>query len=82
MVTLDFYLDRPRTHHRPDGTLAAAAVMAWPKAPDLDKLCRSTLDALKAGHLLEDDAQVVELHTSKRYGPKGGCAVGVWPVVP
>ncbi len=35
--------------------------------PDLDKLCRSTLDAL-TGILLFDDAQVAEISTSKIYG--------------
>jgi Holliday junction resolvase RusA-like endonuclease len=35
--------------------------------PDVDKLVRATFDAL-TGALYEDDAQVVELTTSKNYG--------------
>ena len=34
--------------------------------PDIDKLCRSTLDAL-TGVLYVDDAQIVELHVRKEY---------------
>lgn len=35
--------------------------------PDIDKLCRSTLDAL-TGVLFRDDAQVVEVVARKQYG--------------
>ena len=34
--------------------------------PDIDKLCRSTLDAL-TGILYADDAQIVEMHVRKEY---------------
>lgn len=37
------------------------------RKPDLDKLARSSLDAL-TGTLLKDDAQVIDLHVTKRYG--------------
>ncbi len=39
--------------------------------PDIDKMCRSTLDAL-TGVLFVDDGQVVELHAKKVYadGPE------------
>ncbi|MEN9885676.1 MAG: Xanthomonas citri phage [Pseudomonadota bacterium] len=34
---------------------------AWPlRSPDLDKLCRSTLDALTTSGLIADDARIVE----------------------
>jgi Holliday junction resolvase RusA-like endonuclease len=35
--------------------------------PDLDKLTRSTLDALKTAGVYEDDGRVVDLCVSKRY---------------
>jgi Holliday junction resolvase RusA-like endonuclease len=41
-------------------------VLHHTKKPDLDKLVRSTKDALK-GVLYHDDAQVVKLHAEKRY---------------
>lgn len=38
--------------------------------PDIDKLCRATLDAL-TGIAYKDDSQVTALPTYKRYHPKG-----------
>ena len=43
--------------------------LPWEK-PDIDKLTRSTLDAL-TGVLYEDDARVVDLHVRKRYAAAG-----------
>ena len=39
--------------------------------PDLDKLCRSTLDALTTSQVVANDAQVCDLTVSKRYGTPG-----------
>ena len=44
--------------------------------PDLDKLLRSILDGL-TGIAYHDDAQVVEIHTKKRYGETPGVEVSV-----
>lgn len=58
-VDIEFYLHRPpsapRTRHRPD------------VKPDLDKLVRSTLDALTESGAITDDARVVEINASKHY---------------
>ena len=35
--------------------------------PDIDKLARCALDAL-TGIVFRDDAQIVDLHATKRYG--------------
>jgi crossover junction endodeoxyribonuclease RusA len=35
------------------------------KQPDIDKLCRSTLDALVASEIIEDDSRVVRLVATK-----------------
>jgi Holliday junction resolvase RusA-like endonuclease len=38
----------------------------WPdRKPDIDKLCRSTLDGLVEGGVIEDDARVVRLSCAK-----------------
>ena len=59
-VSLDFYLDRPKylkpDQHKP-----------YTKTPDLDKLCRAVLDALKIAGVLHDDAQVDDLRATKAY---------------
>jgi Holliday junction resolvase RusA-like endonuclease len=43
------------------------------KKPDLDKLARGSLDAMK-GVLWTDDSQVIELHVKKRYALMQPCA--------
>lgn len=82
-------------HGRPqplDGPVAARLVfflrkpISTPKKvvqplrkPDLDKLVRSTFDALK-GVIWADDARVVSLHAEKRYAAPGeptGCRITV-----
>ena len=56
---------RPKGHFGRRGLLPSAPrVMA--KRPDLDKLCRSTLDGLQ-GALLREDSQVCRLACEKRY---------------
>jgi crossover junction endodeoxyribonuclease RusA len=58
-VQCDFYLKRPKGH-----------LKKWthpPTKPDIDKLCRATLDAL-TGILFADDGQVVGLKAVKHYG--------------
>ena len=50
------------------------------KKPDIDKLARSTLDALVTAGLLPDDAEVWSLTAEKRYAAPGeatGCLVEV-----
>lgn len=57
-LTIVFYLPRPKSAKQ-----GAAAV----KRPDLDKLIRSTCDALTTAAAYRDDSQVVELVASKVY---------------
>lgn len=59
-VGLDFYLDRPKY-------LKPEVVKPYTKTPDLDKLCRAVLDALKIAGVLHDDAQVDDLRATKAY---------------
>lgn len=58
-VEVEFYLHRPpsapKSRTRPD------------VKPDLDKLLRSTLDALTESGAIADDARVVEVVASKHY---------------
>lgn len=74
-VQVEFYFPRPKNHY---GTGRNAQKLK-PSAPkfvtssskgDLDKLCRSTLDALaqkSGGLVLSDDSIVVSLYAIKRY---------------
>lgn len=62
-LELTFGLPKPKS--------APKTRRVWPdKRPDLDKLVRAVLDALT--HIVfSDDAQIVELHATKEYGPPG-----------
>ena len=68
-VSLDFWYALPPSAPRKRRHMAVK--------PDLDKLCRSTFDAL-SGILWNDDAQVVELTASKHYGLPERAEIRVW----
>lgn len=70
VVTITFRVTRPTGHFTPKGALRKSAPHYPTKKPDLDKLARSTLDAL-TGSILKDDAQVVSLVAYKRYAKAG-----------
>ena len=61
-----FYLPRPSTHRNARG-LRPGAPKHPAKIPDLDKLLRSTFDALTTAGVWRDDAQVVVVSAAKTY---------------
>ncbi len=78
---VNFYLPRPKSHHRANGNLKASSPLHHIIRPDATKLLRSTEDAL-TGILWRDDAQIVFQKISKKYvaGPdeQGGCDVKIY----
>ena len=66
-VTCTFALPRPASYPK--------RVVDHVRKPDLDKLARAVLDALR-GVLFGDDATVTELHATKGYA-FAGCSPGV-----
>lgn len=56
-ISLEFYFDRPKSFKAAGKTTK----------PDVDKLCRGALDALK-GVVYEDDSQVTDVCMKKRFG--------------
>lgn len=58
-IILDLYFERPASIPKKRTRIVVK--------PDLDKICRSTLDSL-TGILFADDAQVVEISARKHYG--------------
>lgn len=69
-VAVTFYLPRPGYHYgtgRNAGVLKSTAPTHVDKKPDVDKLLRSTLDALTSSGVFRDDAQVAVLTGEKRY---------------
>ena len=81
-VVLEFALQRPVSHLCPRGGALRRGKPILPQGkPDIDKLARSTLDAL-AGIVFGDDSQVVSLAATKRYTAPGeppGCRIEVRP---
>jgi crossover junction endodeoxyribonuclease RusA len=74
-----FRFRRPKGHWNAKGELKPSAPKAITTRPDLDKLCRSTLDAL-TGVLFADDSQVAFLVASKEYclpGELEGCQIEI-----
>ena len=46
--------------------------------PDVDNFLKASLDALN-GIAYDDDAQIIEVNASKKYGPVGGIFVDIKP---
>lgn len=58
-ITLDFWFERPKG--------APKRRRGMTVKPDIDKLVRAVFDAM-TGTLIEDDAQIVDVHARKHYG--------------
>jgi len=86
-VTIAFALPRPGYHFgtgRNAGVLKPNAPMYVEKKPDIDKLTRSTLDALTEARVFKDDAQVAALNLVKGYATdpqKPGAVITVMPLL-
>lgn len=69
-VFVSFRLARPRGHYgtgRNASVVRPSAPLRPAVKPDLDKLLRSTLDALTTSGVIRDDAQVCLLSATKEY---------------
>lgn len=75
-VDITFRFVQPKSHFTSKGKPSSS----WTKYPigrnkgDIDKLCRSTLDAL-TGVLFDDDAQVVYLIAKRQWHKTAGAAI-------
>lgn len=80
VVRLVFRLPRPSSHFGPRGLRDKARLCLPDKRPDLDKLVRSTLDALTTAAVIADDSRVIRITAGKRYtnpDEAPGCLVWV-----
>ena len=78
-LSLYFTFARPQSHYgtgRNAGTLKPAAPHEMLKTPDVDKLERAVLDALK-GVLYVDDKQVFRVRKLKLYGETPGVRIHI-----
>lgn len=83
-VAITFYLPRPKSHYRRDGSLRPDAPVYCTTKPDGDKLLRSTLDGIKAAGVIRDDCLAVMTNHEKRYvdeeNPAPGAFIHIEPV--
>ena len=82
-VVIDFMFPRPNYHYgtgRNAGKLRKNAPDYVGKQPDLDKLIRSINDSITDAGLWKDDAQVVAITATKRYGDTPGALIIVTEV--
>lgn len=76
-IRLTFFFERAQGDYRKDGTLRPSAEMLpRTRGEDLDKLARSTLDAL-AGIVFTNDRRVVDLVLARRFGSPERCEITV-----
>lgn len=66
-LVLDFRLPKPKSVKRDVPSVK----------PDLDKLIRSTCDALTKSKIYQDDALVIAVAASKSYSDKPGCYISI-----
>lgn len=79
-VEATFCLRRPKGHYgtgRNADLLKATAADYVATRPDIDKLSRALLDALKQAGVYRDDGQVAVLIAQKRYANRSGVRVTV-----
>jgi len=65
-LRVTFYLQRPKSHIGVRGIRPSAPLLPN-KVPDLDKLLRSTCDALTDSQVIVDDARIVRIKARKVY---------------
>lgn len=78
VVRMTFWLPRPKSHRKPNGELRANAPLVPGGKPDVDKLQRSTLDALVQAAVITDDARVVTIQARKRYADTNAPGALIW----
>jgi crossover junction endodeoxyribonuclease RusA len=66
-VDVSFYFPRPKGHYRADGSLKESAPFTHSTKPDIDKVLRSTLDALVQAAVIADDSRVQAVEARKLY---------------
>lgn len=79
-AVIEFTFCRPKGHYgtgKNADRIKERAPYFQASKPDLDKLVRSTFDALTESGIWMDDAQVVELVTSKHFDQRHGAIITI-----
>lgn len=78
-VELDFFLPRPKVHHKRDGSVKANSPIWHCKKPDLDNLIKAVTDAITdTQRVWLDDSQICTVSATKTYALNAcGCSVRI-----
>lgn len=78
-VEIAFSFNRPKAHYNRHGILREGVpiYITSRAAGDLDKLLRSTFDALTSAGVWVDDSQVVAVTATKSYAPTAGAHITI-----
>ena len=78
-VELDFFLPRPKAHHKRDGSVKANSPVWHCKKPDLDNLIKAVVDAITdTQRVWLDDSQICQISATKSYALNAsGCSVRI-----
>ena len=76
-IELDFFLPRPKAHHKRDGSVKSNSPIWHCKKPDLDNLIKAVVDAITdTQRVWMDDSQICEITATKTYAINAvGCSV-------
>lgn len=76
-VELDFFLPRPKAHHKRDGSVKSNSPVWHCKKPDLDNLIKAVTDAITdTQRVWLDDSQICQITATKTYAINAaGCSV-------
>lgn len=78
-VSMDFFLPRPKAHHKRDGSVKANSPVWHCKKPDLDNLIKAVVDAITdTQRVWLDDSQICQISATKSYALNAvGCSVRI-----
>jgi len=80
-IAVLFVMPRPKSHYTASGELKANAPTWVPTTPDLDKLLRSTLDAVVTAGAIADDRLIALIRASKTYAAASpGASISITPI--
>lgn len=78
-IELDFFLPRPKAHHKRDGSVKPNSPVWHCKKPDLDNLIKAVTDAITdTQRIWLDDSQIYQITATKTYALyASGCSVRI-----
>lgn len=81
ILSLRFWMPRPKNHFRSNGNLKEGAPQWHTGKPDADNFAKAVMDALTVLGTWRDDSQVCDLRVTKNYAvTETGCGIQITPL--